>query len=58
MRDGEGGARGLDTDGIVDATETVKMKLEERRTETGGEAQEERHSKRGIMEGSEVQEDK
>ena len=53
------GYMGLDTDAIVDATETVKMKQEkERRTETGSEAQEERHSKRGIKAGSEALEDK
>ena len=49
----------LDTDAIVDATETAKMKQEkERRTDTGREAQEERHSKRGIIAGSDAQEDK
>ena len=53
------GYMGLDADAIVDATEIVKMKQEiERRTETGSEAQEERHGKRGIKAGSEAQEDK
>ena len=49
------GYMGLDTDAIVDASETVQKKqVKERRIETGSEAQEERHSKRGVKAGSDV----